>query len=142
MKKRLLIFGVCSVFLACNSSDKSAVADDTTTEKSRGAGGQQLSVDTMVNHIEAISFAGSEEGKQLISKSDCLGCHKLNEKLVGPSFADVAKKYEANDANLNLLASKVVNGGAGAWGEVPMSPHPAITQKDAKEMVKYILSLK
>lgn len=140
--KKLLIFGVCSIFLACNNTDNSTVADDTITENNPGAARQQLSEDSMVNNIEAISFAGSEEGKQLIANSDCLGCHKINEKLVGPSYVDVAKKYQANDANMNLLASKIVNGGAGAWGEVPMSPHPAITQKDAKEMVKYILSIK
>lgn len=81
------------------------------------------------------------KGKNLIAKSDCLACHKDDAKLVGPAYIDVAKKYEATDANIAKLADKIIKGGAGAWGQIPMSPHPGVSQGDAKEMVKYILSL-
>ncbi|MGV3639110.1 MAG: c-type cytochrome [Adhaeribacter sp.] len=90
------------------------------------------------------SPAGADftKGKNLIAKSDCLACHKDDAKLVGPAYIDVANKYEATDANIAKLADKIVKGGAGAWGQIPMSPHPSLAQADAKEMVKYILSLK
>ncbi len=83
-----------------------------------------------------------EKGKGLIAKSDCLACHKIDQKLVGPAYQDVAKKYEANAKNINYLANKIIKGGAGAWGDIPMSPHPTLPQSDAKEMAQYILSLR
>jgi len=82
-----------------------------------------------------------EAGKLLISKSDCFACHKPDSKLVGPSYADIAKKYQVTDANLSLLSGKIIKGGSGTWGQIPMAAHPKITQVDAKKMVKYILSI-
>lgn len=81
------------------------------------------------------------DGKALLSKSDCLACHKVDQKLVGPAYLDVAKKYPATEASVTLLCTKVLNGGAGVWGEVAMAPHPALPAADAKKMVQYILSL-
>jgi cytochrome c len=81
-------------------------------------------------------------GEALIKKSDCLACHNAKVKIVGPAYADVAAKYPATAENIDKLADKIIAGGAGSWGDVPMSPHPAISKGDAKEMVKYILSLK
>lgn len=82
-----------------------------------------------------------EEGKLLISKSDCFACHKPDTKLVGPSYAEIAKKYKVTDVNLNLLSGKVIKGGSGNWGQIPMAAHPKVTAVDAKKMVKYILSI-
>lgn len=82
-----------------------------------------------------------DKGKTLISKSDCLACHKDDAKLVGPAYVDVAKKYPANAKNREHLVNKIINGGAGAWGDIPMSPHPNLSPADAGEMVDYILSL-
>ncbi|GAA4341200.1 hypothetical protein GCM10023149_53270 [Mucilaginibacter gynuensis] len=81
-------------------------------------------------------------GQALLSKSDCLTCHKLDVKIVGPAYKDVASRYPATDANIAMLAKKVIDGGSGAWGQIPMSPHPNVTPADAKKMVKYILSVK
>lgn len=83
-----------------------------------------------------------EEGKVLISKSDCLACHHLENKLVGPSYTSVAEKYMLNKANVNTLTQKIISGGSGVWGTVPMPPHTALSADDATKMVKYILSLK
>lgn len=83
-----------------------------------------------------------QQGKELIAKSDCRTCHKDDSKLVGPAYDSVAIKY-AGDANaVNNLADKVMKGGTGVWGQVPMTPHPAIQKADAELMVKYVLSLK
>lgn len=83
-----------------------------------------------------------EQGAKLISLSDCLACHKEEEKLVGPAYLEVAKKYEMNDKNVAYLAGKIIKGGSGVWGQVPMTPHPDISEEDAKAMASYILSLR
>ena len=83
-----------------------------------------------------------QKGLALIAKSDCLTCHKVREKLIGPAYADVAAKYETTDANISLLASKVIKGGQGVWGAIPMTPHPQLSEADAQQMVKYILLLR
>ncbi len=83
-----------------------------------------------------------KKGESLISKSDCLACHKVEGKLLGPSYKDVANKYPNNAATVNQLVSKIKKGGSGVWGAIPMSPHPALSDDDGKAMVKYILSLK
>lgn len=82
------------------------------------------------------------KGKQLIAKSACMGCHTEKAKLLGPSYADIALKYPANSKNISLLASRIISGSKGVWGNVPMIPHPKISKADAEEMVKYILTIK
>ena len=77
-----------------------------------------------------------------IAKSDCLTCHKINETVTGPAYAEVAKKYENTEANVNMLIEKVIKGGKGNWGEVPMLAHPALDPAEAKTIVEYILSLR
>jgi len=91
------------------------------------------------------SVAGKQEiedGKLLVSKSDCLGCHQTENKMIGPSYLDIAKMYPQTEASITALSKKIIAGGSGKWGQVPMSPHPGITPPDAKKMVIYILSLK
>jgi cytochrome c len=82
------------------------------------------------------------KGEQLIAKFDCLTCHKVDQKVVGPAYVEVAQKYEANDKNISYLAGKIIKGGSGVWGQVPMTPHPNVSEGDAKEMARYILSLR
>ncbi|MGO4288291.1 c-type cytochrome [Chitinophaga sp. RAB17] len=89
----------------------------------------------------AIKKEDVEEGKVLLSKSDCLACHKVDTKVVGPAYADVAKKYPYSTTNVELLSTKIINGGSGTWGAVPMAAHPALAAADVKKMVTYILSL-
>jgi cytochrome c len=89
--------------------------------------------------VEAV--VDTKKGETLISKSDCFACHKINEKLLGPSYKDVANKYANTKANVNYLVAKIKNGGSGVWGAIPMSPHPALSDDDAAAMVQYILSL-
>ncbi|MES2002908.1 MAG: c-type cytochrome [Bacteroidota bacterium] len=83
-----------------------------------------------------------QKGLDLIAKSDCLTCHKVSEKLTGPAYKDVAAKYENTDENITLLAGKVMKGGSGVWGAIPMTPHTTLSEADAKQMVKYILLLR
>lgn len=84
-----------------------------------------------------------KKGLGLIAKSDCLTCHKVDEPLTGPKYRDVANKYASySDTIVPHLAKKIIAGGTGVWGQIPMIPHPQITQEDAEAMVKYILLLK
>ncbi|MCT4203844.1 c-type cytochrome [Elizabethkingia anophelis] len=88
----------------------------------------------------AVAGTSEEEGKKLVEGADCLSCHKVDAKLVGPSYQDVAAKY--TDADIDHLAGKIIEGGKGVWGDIPMTPHTGLSQDNAKLMVKYILSLK
>jgi cytochrome c len=81
------------------------------------------------------------QGQALVDASDCKTCHHPTNKIVGPSHTDVAKKYEFTKANVTMLAGKIINGGSGNWGEIPMSPHADISQADAEKMAMYVLSL-
>lgn len=81
-----------------------------------------------------------DEGLALIEGADCLACHKIDSKLVGPSYQDVANKY--TEADLDYLSQKIIDGGKGVWGEVPMNPHPEMQKENAQKIVKYILTLK
>jgi len=81
------------------------------------------------------------EGKSLIEGSDCLGCHKLDERLIGPSYKEVAEKYENTPENVEMLADKIIKGSSGVWGDVPMPAH-GFSKENAKFMAQYILSSK
>lgn len=82
------------------------------------------------------------EGEKLIAKSDCIGCHNKDKKIVGPTYSEIAKKYPSNSKNINYLIDKVIAGGSGVWGTVPMLPHTTLRKEEVKIMVKYILSIK
>jgi cytochrome c len=82
------------------------------------------------------------KGLEKVKGSDCTGCHQVERKLIGPAYADVAAKYENIEANVTMLAQKVIAGGVGVWGEIPMAAHPNLTEEDATDMVRYILLLK
>jgi cytochrome c len=89
-----------------------------------------------------ISETDSIAGKEVVEKNDCFTCHKFEEKLIGPSFSSVAKKYPATNENITRLSRKILEGGRGVWGKLPMLPHPSLSQSDAEKIVKYILLLK
>jgi len=86
--------------------------------------------------------AGSaqETGRRLIEGSDCLSCHQLNRKSIGPAYVDVARKYKDSTVAARLVR-KIREGGSGVWGNVAMPAHPALTDEQASAMVAYIMSL-
>ena len=81
-------------------------------------------------------------GLALIGQSDCLTCHKVTEKLIGPAYKEVAVKYAGVDTAVAYLSHKIIAGGSGVWGATPMTAHATLSQADAEQMVKYILLLK
>ena len=86
---------------------------------------------------------GFSTGKRLIELSDCKACHSITEKSIGPAYVAVSQKYakERREAIVGQLAAKVIKGGGGVWGEQAMSAHPQLKDDEAKEMVRYIMSL-
>ncbi|WP_191967841.1 c-type cytochrome [Rhizosphaericola mali] len=79
-------------------------------------------------------------GFDLVQTNDCLTCHKVSETATGPAFVDIAKKY--TDADIPQLITKIQKGGSGHWGQIPMTPHPNLSQEDATKMLHYIFLLK
>lgn len=72
----------------------------------------------------------------------CNACHAIHRKLVGPAFLDIAKRYNGNPAMVEPLALKIMNGGAGAWGSVPMTANPQVSEAEARELAAWVLQLK
>ena len=81
------------------------------------------------------------EGEALVKAGDCKTCHHPTNKIIGPAHTDVAKKYEFTEANVKLLADKIMKGGQGVWGQIPMTAHVDVTQVNAEKMARYVLSL-
>lgn len=159
MKKTLLVLGCLAIFMAsCASPEERAAAikaaDSAKTAASAPATETAApATDTAAKDTAPAATATTpaapaaaptekSKGEALIAKADCLACHSKTQKLVGPAYVNVAGKYPATDENIEHLADKIIAGGQGVWGAIPMTPHPTLSKDDAKEMVKYILSLK
>src|SRR6218665_2055003 len=80
-------------------------------------------------------------GKNLMLSMDCKGCHKTDEKSIGPSFADIAKKYQKDPEATSYLTDKIVKGSRGIWGEVAMPAHPSVKEDEVKAIVGWVRSL-
>jgi cytochrome c len=83
-----------------------------------------------------------QKAMDIISKSDCNTCHKIDEKNIGPPWREVANKYAGQSDAVEYLAKKIIDGGSGVWGQVPMAPHAAMSKEDAETLAKYVLLLK
>ena len=129
MKKSILFLLIGSAgVLACNSGNSSETKKDSAT-------------------VAPAPAAAESKGLELIGASDCTTCHRLHKDApgasIGPSYSEVAARYpNAADTTVDRLVKKIISGGSGDWGTVPMTPHPALPPADVKEMVLYILSLK
>ena len=130
MKKKIIVVTVMAISLfACNgNSDEKKPA--TTEEK------KETTTDLSQN-------PDYQKGLAIVASNDCLTCHKVDEKIQGPTYRDVANKYASYpDTIITHLANKIKSGGSGVWGEIPMTPHPGLSQEDAEAAVKYVLLLK
>ena len=79
---------------------------------------------------------------QLAQQKTCMACHAVDRKLVGPSYKDVAAKYAGQPGAADKLAEKIVKGGAGVWGAVPMPANPRVSPAEAKQLANWILTLR
>lgn len=142
MKKVFAILFISAAISACGGGTKQGSADSTAAAN-QTAKDAESSVDTNANKTgtedSGVSVA---PGAKLMAASDCFTCHKVDSKVIGPAYKDVAAKYPNNQATMDSLTNKIIKGGSGHWGTTPMSPHPTVSMADAKQMVTYIMSLK
>ena len=132
----LALLAVAGLTFACGGGEKTAETASTETAVP-AAPAQEVSLEDKYKD-DPIYIKGIEK----VKGSDCTSCHMVERKIVGPSYADVAAKYESTEENITMLAQKVIAGGVGVWGEVPMPAHPGLTEEDAKDMIRYVLLLK
>jgi cytochrome c len=78
----------------------------------------------------------------LATSKNCMACHAVDKKLVGPSYKDVAAKYAGQKDAVDKLAAKIVKGGAGVWGPVPMPANAQVSDADAKKLAAWVLTHK
>lgn len=130
MKKVIFSIGIAALLLSCGGGDSEK--KEATPAKTEPA---KTNLSDNPDYQKGMAIVADP-------KNLCLTCHKIDEKLVGPAYRDVANKYENTDANISMLAEKVVKGGTGVWGEVPMPANTVISLDDAKAAVKYVLLLR
>ncbi|HXE39035.1 MAG TPA: c-type cytochrome [Azonexus sp.] len=89
-----------------------------------------------------IVMAGQVHADEALAKAkNCLSCHAIDKKLVGPAYKDVAAKYKGDAKAPAMLAAKIKAGGKGTWGEIPMPPNN-VTDDEAKKLAAWVLSQK
>lgn len=93
--------------------------------------------------VAAVQVAAPAAAQEdLAKKHNCLVCHQVDKKVVGPAYKDVAAKYRNDKSAEARLVQKVEKGGVGVWGQVPMPPNSTVPDADVRAIVKWILSLK
>jgi cytochrome c len=90
----------------------------------------------------ALSGAQAFADQALATSKNCMVCHTVDKKVLGPSFKQIAAKYAADKTASEKLVTKVIKGGGGVWGNAPMPANPQVNEADAKKLVGWILSLK
>lgn len=129
----IAVAGVACWSLSSCGSKKEETKEEATEETHSEYEAPEAKVESVEEQIAA--------GQTLVDNSDCKTCHHSTNKIIGPSHTEVAQKYEFTKANVALLADKIIKGGSGNWGEIPMTPHVGITQAEAEKMAMYVLSL-
>ncbi|ADV01063.1 c-type cytochrome [Alicycliphilus denitrificans] len=97
---------------------------------------------TLITLAMALSVAAPAMADEAMAKSkNCMACHAIDKKLVGPAYKEVAKKYAGKGAEATLV-QHVLKGSSGVWGPVPMPANAQVNEAEAKQLVSWILSLK
>jgi cytochrome c len=102
----------------------------------------KLSPALLAAAIASVVAAPVFANQDLAQKKNCMACHAVDKKLVGPAYKEVAAKYAGQKDAVDKLAAKVVKGGSGVWGQVPMPANPQVTDAEAKQLVQWIMTLK
>jgi len=92
--------------------------------------------------LSACLAAPASADQALASAKNCMSCHTMDKKLVGPSYKDVAAKYAGQAGAVDKLAGKIMKGGSGVWGPVPMPANTQVNEAEAKKLAAWVLSLK
>lgn len=94
---------------------------------------------TLISSFAAVPALADEA---LAKSKQCVACHAVDKKLVGPAYKDVARKYAGQSDAAAKLAAKIVAGGAGIWGAVPMPANTQVSQAEALQLANWVLSMK
>ncbi|HEY4335822.1 MAG TPA: c-type cytochrome [Puia sp.] len=135
--KLVLLFSLTLALVSCGNGGDNKPA--TTGDSSAATAAPAAAPSADMPH---------KKGLELIAASDCITCHKIHladaeGASTGPAYEQVAAKYSpAADTTIDRLVKKIISGGSGVWGTIPMIGHPALPQADVKEMVQYIMTLK
>lgn len=129
MKKTFIMIAAMGLFAACGGGEKEKkeLTPEEKTEKTRA----ELSDNPIY-----------QKALTIIGESDCKTCHLIEEKNIGPAWRDVGNRYADSANAIEYLSHKIIVGGSGVWGQVPMAPHPTMSQEDAETLAKFILLLK
>jgi cytochrome c len=98
-------------------------------------------VKVLILSLALITPACAFASQELAQKKNCMACHALDKKLVGPSYKDVAAKYAKDKDAYKKLAEKIQKGGSGVWGAMVMPPN-AVTPAEAETLAKWVLTAK
>jgi cytochrome c len=100
-----------------------------------------MKVITIALALAAVSVAAPARADEALAKKhNCLACHQVDKKVIGPSYREIAKKYKGQNVAAQL-ESKVKKGGVGVWGQIPMPPNAAVPDGDIKKLVDWILKM-
>jgi cytochrome c len=159
MKKVLGIILAGIVLVACGEGKHTPIANATEATTSTSSSATEMTEEKSTATATTVTTPAAtatkttsstpetskediKKGLTLVANSDCLTCHKIGEKVIGPAYKDVAHKYANTPANIKMLTGKILKGGSGVWGAIPMTAHASLSKGDAELMVKYIMSLK
>ncbi len=92
--------------------------------------------------VVALSSSPAPASMDLAKTKNCTACHAVDKKLVGPAYKDVAAKYASDGEAVSKLSIKIIKGGVGNWGQIPMPANPQVTQADAETLAKWIMTAK
>jgi cytochrome c len=121
MKKIFYLVITVSLF-GCNENKNAAQSKTESAQQSNTLAGNPIYL----------------KGTELFYKNDCGTCHADKVKMSGPSYAEIATKYNADTTMITTLANRIIKGGKGVWGEIPMTAHPNLSKEDAEALVRYI----
>jgi cytochrome c len=96
----------------------------------------------LIVSLALIAPAAAFANQELAQKKNCMACHAVDKKLVGPSYKDVAAKYAKDKDAAKKLAEKIIKGGAGVWGPVPMPANTQVSPAEAETLAKWVLATK
>ena len=98
---------------------------------------------TLITLAMTLSVAVPAMADQALATSkNCMACHAVDKKLVGPSYKDVAAKYAGQKDAVDKLAAKIIKGGSGVWGPIPMPPKAQVNEADAKKLATWVMTQK
>jgi cytochrome c len=92
--------------------------------------------------IISLTAAPAMASADLAQKKNCMACHAVDKKLIGPGYKDVAAKYAGQKDAADKLAQKILKGGSGVWGAVPMPANPQVSEAEAKQLAAWVLTVK